>query len=35
MTAVKIIFTALLCVPLFLLAGHFFTKLVDELTKKQ
>lgn len=35
MTMIKIIFTALLCVPLLLLIGHFFGKLVDEIVKKK
>lgn len=35
MTILKIIFDALLCVPLFLLIGHFFGKLVDEIVKKK
>ncbi len=34
MTALKIIFTALICLPLLMLVGHFFGKLVDEIVKK-
>lgn len=35
MTAIKIIFTLLLCVPMLLLISHFFEKLVDEIIKKK
>lgn len=35
MTTLRIIFDALLCVPLLLLVSHFFGKLVDEIIKKK
>lgn len=35
MTALKIIFDFVVCVPLLLLIGHFFSKLVDEIVKKK
>lgn len=35
MTALKIFFTLLLCVPLLLLVIHFFEKLVDEILRKK
>ena len=35
MTTVKIVFAALLCVPLLLLVSHFFGKLVDEIVKEK
>jgi len=35
MTAIKIVFAALLCLPMLLLVSHFFGKLVDEIVKKR
>ncbi len=35
MTALKILFTLLLCVPMLLLVVHFFEKLVEEILKKK
>jgi hypothetical protein len=34
MTILKIIFTALLCVPVFAISMHFLGKLIDQLMKK-
>lgn len=34
MTALKIIFTAMLCLPLLLLVVHFLLKLVEDVLKR-